>query len=90
MQVLSLEPCRNVRQGKDARRGRPPLGDGPNGRSHHGMNVLSVTATTTKTTTTKDDDKSSRVEKRKGVAKRRVEQDDDDDDMVSTSYIQVQ
>ena len=40
MQVLSLEPCRNVRQGKDARRGKPPLGDGPNGRSHHGMDVF--------------------------------------------------
>ena len=40
MQVLSLEPCRKVRQGKDARRGKPPLGDGPNGRSHHGMDVF--------------------------------------------------
>ena len=61
---------------------RPPLGDDPDGRSHEGRNVLSVTATTTKTTTTKDDDDdtSSRVEKRKGVAKRQVEQDSDDDD----------
>ena len=40
MRVLSLEPGRNVRQGKDARRGEPPLGDGPNGRSHHGMDVF--------------------------------------------------
>ena len=89
MQVLSLEPSRNVRQGKDARRGKPPLGDGPNGRSHHGMDVFGVTATTTKTTTTKDDgdDTSSRVEKRKGVAKRRVEQDnDDDDDTMHVTY----
>ena len=59
---------------------RPPLGDDPNGQSHHGMVCFGCYVDDDEDDDDEDDDTSSRVEKREEVAKRQVEQDDDDDD----------